>query len=60
MDFKWWISLFFFICLYLGGLYEIAVKEGKKNKLSNSHILIEILLIWILPLLLGYGLNNLY
>ncbi len=58
-DFKWWIGLILFVFLYLGSLYEVTVKEGKKNGYSNSRIYIEILWIWVIPLLLGYVLNNL-
>lgn len=58
-DFKWWIGLIFFICLYLGSLYEITIKEGKKNECSNRRIFIEVLWVWVIPLLFGYMLSNL-
>jgi|GEM_PF-6358765 hypothetical protein len=56
-DFKWWAGLIFFICLYLSSLYEITVKEGKKNGYPNIRIFIEILCVWVIPILIGYVMN---
>jgi len=50
----WWILTIFFCALFISGIYEITVKVGVKEGHSKRKIILRIVLVWILPLLIGY------
>ena len=49
-----WIGYLFYIGLLISGMYEITIKDGIKNKLSRNRIIIESIIIWLIPLSIGY------
>lgn len=53
-----WFGTVFFFALYFAGLYEIPVREGRKSGMSKNRIVYEVLVVWVIPLLLGYGIGQ--
>ena len=47
------IFIIFIILLYLVSLYEIPIKTGMQENLTNRTIINEVLLVWILPVIVG-------
>ena len=46
--------IIFLLLLYIASIYEITIKIGIKKEFSQSKILSEIIIVWILPLVLGF------
>lgn len=53
-----WIGIIFFCALYFSGIYEIPIKEGIKAGYTKNQIACEIVIVWVIPLMLGYGLSH--
>ena len=49
-----WSILCFLLALYFVSIYEIPIKHGIHDSFTNKRITLEVIIVWILPLLLGY------
>jgi hypothetical protein len=46
--------LCFLLALYFVSIYEIPIKHGIYNSFTNKRIALEVIIVWVFPLLLGY------
>lgn len=54
----WWFIILFSIALYLSCIYEMPIKSGIKIGLTKGQIAREVIVVWIVPLFLGYYLSG--
>ena len=50
----WWFAICFSIALYIACIYEIPIKIGINKGFSKGRITAEVIVVWIIPLFLGY------
>jgi hypothetical protein len=55
---RWWLMIGFFSALWFSGLYEIVIRRRIRTDYPKKMILVETVLVWIVPLLLGYALGH--
>ena len=53
-----WFGLSFFLLLYIVCIYEIPIKLGLKRGFSKNRIAVEVVIVWIIPLMFGYVLSG--
>lgn len=58
-DTMWWMGAIVFLwAVFLLGAYEITIKGGLQRGLPKGTIALEILFVWVLPVILGYFIES--
>lgn len=54
------VLIVFSIALLFAGIYETTVKPRRKLGFSNTRIILEVVIVWLLPMLIGYTLVTVF
>jgi len=54
---KYWVLVIFSVAVWLSCAYEITIKRCVQERISKKIILFKFIIIWVIPLLIGYGVS---
>ncbi len=54
---RWWALAIFAYAVFFAGLIEITIKPSLREKRGLRKIALETIVIWVVPLIVGYGLG---
>lgn len=54
-----WVAICFFVFLFLACIYELPIRIGIKERFSRKRITAEVMIVWIIPMVLGFWISGL-
>ena len=53
-SYRYWVLLIFSVLVWCVGAYEITIKQGWNGGEFQRRLWMELILIWVVPVLIGY------
>ena len=54
---RYWLLVIFSILVWFSCTYEITIKRCFQEGIAKKIILFKIIIIWVIPILIGYGIS---